>query len=54
MVDKLRQSRKTIIGFRHELFSRLKTFNTHLSQNSTNAPELILDKQYVKNKAEKC
>lgn len=43
MADKLRQSRKTIIGFGHGLLYRLKTFNTCLSQKSINAPELILD-----------
>lgn len=54
MADKLRQSRKTIIGFGNGLLCRLKTFNMYSSQNSINAPELILDKRCVKNKAEKC
>lgn len=54
MAHKLRQSRKTITEFGHGLLCRIKTFNMHLSQNSINAPELILDKQCVKNKAEKC
>lgn len=53
MADKLRQSRKTIIGSGNGLLCRLKTFNMCSSQNSINAPELILDKQRVKNKAEK-